>query len=141
MRKKAFLQSPVSRLLPGWSKGSKSGRYVTPSGNEVSARQYKNARANFFGVSSYSVFERQKKLSSYGRWAEAYEVSTGKKANSLDSEFTRRLGELVFTPEGKLKGSEQLTEEPGGELALFLEFVGLRTAGATYPVGESPQPG
>jgi hypothetical protein len=141
MRKKALLQSPISRLLPGWSKGAKRGRYVTPTGNEVSARQYKNARANFFGVTSYSVFERQKKISSYGRWAAAYEASTGKKANTLDSEFTRRLGELAFTPEGKLKSSESLTPEPGGQLAQFLEFVGLRTTGVTYPVGESPQPG
>ena len=127
-------------LLPGWSRAAGSGRrerYVSPTGEEVSRRQYENARAREAGFQSWSHYQRiagarRHGARRYQRFASIYADKTGqslKRVRGPSSDFT-----------GMYFATDFNDVSPDGSLSHFLVKMGLREPETSYPVGSSPRP-
>ena len=80
--------------LPGWEPvGGSSGRYIDPSGAEVSRRSYLNAQAQTVGYHNYGEFQRLSKNPVYANAVAAAE--NPKEARKLDSAFNSTFAKSI----------------------------------------------
>lgn len=145
-------------LLPGYKKvpGS-SRRYVTPSGQEISRRQYENIRFQKAGWHSWSEYQRVAKTPEYRRFvkaAETYEKTDRswprQKRKHWDFEEYLRRGSRGPSRTGYKNPDSEFNEaflkayrsdfDPsvGGPFEEFLIDIGLREPGMQFDIGDTP---
>jgi hypothetical protein len=139
--------------LSGWSKVPGSSRYTNPQGQEVSRRQYDNARAQAEGFKSYNQYAklthygrtaypaRQERGQDYHRWSNQWAKAHGVKpseARKLGSEFNKLYAATFINRKGEFKSYNRMRKTATGPLAKFLSKAGYRPEGASYAVGRSP---
>lgn len=118
--------------LPGYTRlPGKANRYRTPSGDEISRRQYENLRFQKLGYSSWSEYQREAKSKEFKRFAAAAadEHETNARKIKTDPEFT----ELYLAAK-----RSDWQNDPEGPFADFLVYIGLRRPDADYNVGDTP---
>ncbi len=128
----------MAEVLPGWKPLEGGRRYLSPSGQNVSRRQYLNAIAQRWGWRNYSEFQRANSLGTLEGQrrlaaARVYARKTGLSMSviwKIDSDFNRRY--VAAKAEGF---SGRL---PNSATARFLEMTTRRAVGAAYMVGETP---
>lgn len=127
--------------LPGWrplpkdhpSYEAKARRYLSPSGDVVSRRQYDNERLESSGWDSKADFDNRftaRKNRGYKRWIDAAERNLDiphKQLAKVDSEFNQAY--LRMRDDG-------FNQSPDGTMAEFLVFIGLRRPDQDSPVGD-----
>lgn len=69
----------------------------------------------------------------------AYIQKTGKEPLEAQREVAQLVANTFYNPDGSKKNYERMDKRAGKPLAKFLEKVGLREEGATYPVGGTPK--
>ena len=141
--------------LPGYRYlGKDRGeRYLTPEGQEISKRQYRNLvlkreigitlsereyeTQKWAGKRSSKAAVRQKQRGSairdYASQRGIPEEEAAKEASRWDSAFSRAESEVVSM---RKRGEEDRT--PDGPLSRFLVSLGRRRPDATYDVGDTP---
>ena len=139
MAKRSAKNLRPSRLLPGWKRIKGTERFLDPSGIGRSKRQYYNARNASLGLPSVSRVARARKSAEFVEYSAAYKRVGGEQAldTSNSSEFFRLYAAAKLNADGTLKKPEELDNAPGGSMAQFLEYAGLREKGSPVPVGES----
>lgn len=120
------------RPLPGWTKVS-AARYRNPEGEEVSRRQYDNARLRALGFRSRAERERVSSDPQLRHFAQLIAQREGRSERSVarDPAYAKVAGEAYRTRMGRRGG-----DEPGGAAARVLTMAGLRDADAENKVGE-----
>jgi len=124
----------------GWTKlQGTAERYLSPSGEVVSRRQYDNLRAQAAGWSNRSQFERRYEDKTY-LWAfRQYQREHGmtiRQARSQDrmgGELNKKLRAAQATGWGKTAAGR----DPRGPMSQLLIEMGLRDPSATYAVGDT----
>lgn len=139
--------------LPGWRRAPGTGRrerYINPAGEEVSRRQYENARAQSAGWRNWSDYQRARKSDDYLRWIGRTSGEAGVSPSQLagpESEFSqnyltvsmlrqRQAGLIEGEPDWEV--AERRLTDPDGPLAQLLVDAGLRPPDADYDVGQTP---
>lgn len=133
--------------LAGWrAVGDKARHYITPTGEEVSRRQYLDARAKTTGFGSYDKarawYQDRQKEPQYQNALRARAHSQGVKPstlNRIDSPFVQKYKSTFFHPDGSPKTRKQMSMYARGPIAKWLEYIGVRRRGAAYKVGDSPK--
>lgn len=136
--------------LPGYKfLGGSSRRYVTPTGEIISRRQYDNLRARDAGWRSRSELEkfRRNKVARTGwsKWAHDVKQHSGKRPTwrsyrDLKDVLDRRakLKRLYPGLSGPdLDRMDPVLIDPNGPLARILTDAGRRSSGMGNPVGDS----
>lgn len=123
-------------ILPGWEKLSKN-RYLTPP----------DAAGNRENVSYYAYLSAQARQSGFANYSEAARFRREHKdaiehfrevAGPANRERWHLGGDLIRGMRlGVYPTTGTQNTRAGGELALFLERIGRRPTGATWPVGET----
>jgi hypothetical protein len=121
----------------GWTKLAGSAeRYLSPSGEIVSRRQYDNARAEEAGWGNRARFERRYEDSTYLWAARKLANSEGVRIQKIDRIGTEENKLLLAAMKGKW-GTERASRSPRGPMAKLLVQMGLRDPSATYAVGNT----
>lgn len=120
----------------GWTRlAGTAERYLSPSGEEVSRRQYDNARFEELGYSSRSEYERRYEDSTYqwafDEYARNYGLLEARGADRAGGELAELLHEAQRTGWGKGDRSAD------GPMAKLLVELGKRDPAATYLVGDT----
>lgn len=124
----------------GWTKLSGTAeRYLSPSGEVVSRRQYDNARAKAEGWENRSQYERRYEDPTY-LWAfRQYQrnrkltLGQARASDRMGGPLNKKLRAAQSTDWGKTKEGRQ----PRGPMSTLLVDMGLRDPSATYAVGDT----
>lgn len=124
----------------GWTKLAGSAeRYLSPSGEVVSRRQYDNARAKEEGWENRSQYERRYEDNTY-LWAfrqyqrnNRLNIQQARARDRMGGELNKKLRAAQATGWGKTKAGR----DPRGPMSQLLVEMGLRDPSATYAVGDT----
>lgn len=124
----------------GWTKlPGTAERYLSPSGEIVSRRQYDNERAKELGWENRAQFERRYDDPTY-LWAwrrymreNKLSIQAARRADRMGGRLSTELRKAQATGWGKTKEGR----DPHGPMAQMLVDIGLRDPTATYPVGDT----
>lgn len=119
--------------LPGWTAlGGSSRRFLNPAGQEVSRRQYENARAAASGWQSWSQYQRVRNTDDFARWA-GIAKEKGDRVGP-DSDLATK---YAAVEKARDEGASDLYD-PDGPLADLLTYLDLRAEGDWWDVGDTP---
>lgn len=128
--------------LPGWTRlGGRAERYRNPQGEEVSRRQYENARARAAGWANWSEYQRTRKSDDYNRWLNKAidEQGLTRRDIGVSSDFSRHYLDVKSARAyARDTGDESDLRDPNGTLADFLVYIGARDAEDWWDVGDTP---
>lgn len=124
----------------GWTKLSGTAeRYLSPSGEVVSRRQYDNARAKEQGWNNRSEYERRYEDKTYLWLYRQYQrnnkltVSQARVEDRMGGKLNKKLRAAQQSGWGKTAAGR----DPRGPMSKLLVEAGLRDPSATYAVGDT----
>lgn len=124
----------------GWTKlPGTAERYLSPSGEVVSRRQYDNERAKQLGWENRSQFEARYQDTTYlwalRKYQRENKMSIGqvRRLDRMGGPLSQKLRKAQATGWGKTKEGRS----PKGPMSQLLIELGLRDPTATYAVGDT----
>lgn len=127
---------------PGWELGKMDGKRAArnPEGEVVSYYQYLSAQARVSGFKNHNEYARWREKRAVQATIKAGQAQTpDKQFYALGSDTLKLFRNAFWNEDLTGKSERQLDKNPGGDTATYLEALGVRPRGATYPVGETPR--
>ena len=124
--------------LPGWTRiGGSAERYRSPAGENVSRRQYENARAQNAGWKSWSQYQTWAKSDDSRRWlriALDNGVVQSRRDVGVESEYAQYARDVETA---RANNDADALRDPDGPLADYLVYLGLRDSGDDWDMNDT----